>query len=304
MIKANTQLADYRFVMLHGIRVRSGTNYFSKLVSCHPDIQLVPPQKTTDEFPFVFTIESWQLAFSRFVQVFNGNKQQFKFDDFAPDLGQAWLSYMIRLFELKPGMVFFKDPRVYHLDNFFLLFPQAKCIILIRDGRDNVASCMKAGLAKREIYSAGQRWKRQINHWLWRDFINHSRDWARSARQIEAFQNNFCHSTYRENIAFFRYEEMFKQPVEQSQRLFDFMELEINDAILKKITNLDVVGSSFYNKNQKEDAQKPNWQPTKKTDAFQPVGRWQHWNAYQKWLFKRLAGQELINFGYETDFSW
>jgi len=35
-------LRDYKFTFLHGVRVRSGTNYLGKFMSCNPHIQLDP----------------------------------------------------------------------------------------------------------------------------------------------------------------------------------------------------------------------------------------------------------------------
>jgi hypothetical protein len=299
-----TTIQDYHFTILHGIRVRSGTNYLSKLLSCHPAIQLVPPRKTTDEFPFLATTNKWQTAFSSFVAKFNGDRSQFNFDDFAPFLGDAWLAYIIQTFQLQPGHVFVKDPRVYHLHQFFKLFPRAKLIILIRDGRDNVASCMKAGLALRKSLSFQQKLARRVNHTIGRDFINHTRAWVHSAYLIADFDQTFKDTEHGSKYLILRYENMFQEPRPNSQRLFDFIGLDLTAGILNEIENLDVVGSSFYSPSLREDAHKPNWTPSAKTAAFQPVGRWRKWNKLQKYLFKRLAGQALIEFDYEQDLNW
>jgi hypothetical protein len=297
-------IQEYHFTILHGIRVRSGTNYLSKLLSCHPDIQLIPPQKTTDEFPFLATTDKWQAAFSSFVAKFNGDRALFNFDDFAPFLGDAWLAYNIQTFQLQPGHVFVKDPRVYHLHQFFKLFPRAKLIILIRDGRDNVASCIKAGLAIRNSMPVHYKLFRRINHIIWRDFINHTCAWAHAAHLISDFDQTFKDTEFASKYLIVRYEDTFQEPQRNSQKLFGFIGLDLTDSVLNEIENLEVVGSSFYSTSLREDAQKPNWTPLVKAAAFQPVGRWQKWNKLQKYLFKRLAGQALILFDYEQDYHW
>ena len=86
--------------------------------------------------------------------------------------------------------------------------------------------------------------------------------------------------------------------------MFTFMQVPFDDAILRAVENADVVGSSFYSSAQREDAQKPNWTATPKTEAFRPIGRWKGWSSRQKRWFKRVAGSQLISMGYEKDLSW
>ena len=74
--------------------------------------------------------------------------------------------------------------------------------------------------------------------------------------------------------------------------------------ILDAVENAEVVGSSFYSPSKQEDARKPNWVATPRTEAFQPIGRWKRWNALQKNLFKRIAGEALIRMGYEKGPNW
>jgi hypothetical protein len=101
-----------------------------------------------------------------------------------------------------------------------------------------------------------------------------------------------------------RYEDLHLNPRPNCIRLLEFMGVEISEPILTAMENADVVGSSFYGEDQKESARKPNWRPTARTDAFRPVGRWSHWGAVEKQLFKQMAGKELIELGYEKDLNW
>jgi hypothetical protein len=101
-----------------------------------------------------------------------------------------------------------------------------------------------------------------------------------------------------------RYEDVYKESRRMAERIFAFMEAPCDAEILTAVEAADVVGSSFYDKTRKENAVKPNWTPTPKTEAFQPIGRWKGWNALQKNLFKRIAGNDLIRMGYEKDLNW
>ena len=46
------------------------------------------------------------------------------------------------------------------------------------------------------------------------------------------------------------------------------------------------------------------WNPVARQQGFNPIGRWQDWPAHRKWLFKRIAGRELIDLGYAQDMNW
>ena len=82
----------YRFTFLHGARVRSGSNYLGKIMSCNPHIQQVPPGKTTDEFPLLADMDAWANAFGQFVGRWKGDTGIFEFQPFLRHLGSAWSS--------------------------------------------------------------------------------------------------------------------------------------------------------------------------------------------------------------------
>ena len=273
-------------------------------MSCNAHVQLVPPGKTTDEFPLLRTIDSWELAFSQFINHFNGDKTVFQFGRFAPHLGSAWLSYLVETFALQPGHVFIKHPNVRYIERFFELFPAAKLILLVRDGRDNVASTVKGGLAKRTHMSMGKRSKARLNHVLFRDFVSAARDWSSSVMKIQRFDEEFRNSRFTSQYVILRYEDIYQQPKQTAGRIFAFMGVPCDARILDRVANVDVVGSSFYAASGLENAVKPNWTATPRTDAFQPVGRWKRWSPLQKALFKRIAGDQLVQMGYEKDRNW
>ena len=140
-------------------------------MSCNPHIQLVLPKRTTDEFPLVRDMDAWEKAFAKFVSKFPGDKSIFQFSRFLPHFGSAWLAYLIDTFSIQPGHVFLKDPNVNHIDWFFDLFPGAKLLLLVRDGRDNVASSVRAAQAKRRSDTLYHRSKSGLNRLLRRDFL-------------------------------------------------------------------------------------------------------------------------------------
>ena len=294
-----------KFTFLHGIRGRSGTNYISKIISYHPDIQLVPPGQTTVEFPLLRFAPQWEIPFDQFVNRFNSKKKdQFRFSGFAAYLGNAWLNYIEDLFTLDSREVLLKDPSVKHINNFFEFFPKSKLVILVRDGRDNVSSAIKRSHAVLGTISRERQVRNKISNLILWNFINHSSHWAKSAKTILRFDEQFQNSPFAKNYIIIRYEDMYLEPRKTSQQLFQFMGVNCNDDLLTNVENADVVGSSFYNVNQVEDATKPNWTPTPKNTNFNPVGRWQEWGKLKKMLFKRVAGKELIALNYEDNNDW
>jgi hypothetical protein len=295
---------DFRFTFLLGVRVRSGTNYVGKIMSCNPHVQLVPSGKSTDEFPMLRVMDSWEKAFGEFARRYKGERDTFQFRRFLPHFGGAWLRYIIETFDLPPGHIFLKDPNVRFVDLFFDMFPNVKLLILVRDGRDNVASSVKAGLARRSRDSLIERSRHGANHLLRRDFVLAARDWASAVDRILAFDEKFRDTPRSGQYLLLRYEDIFRNPKEMAARIFSFMGVAFDEQILEAVARADVVGSSFYGTTGREDARKPNWRATPKTDAFQPLGRWGGWSPLRKRMFKRLAGSQLIRMGYEKDLNW
>ena len=297
-------LSGYHFTFLHGARVRSGSNYLGKIMGLNPAIQQVPLGKTTVEFQILMDLDLWSDAFDEFVRRYLGDKDVFEFPRFLPHLGSAWLAYVIETFSLQPGHVFVKSSNVRHIDKFFAMFPEARLIILVRDGRDNVASSVKAALAVRRHKTFVQNSKTRLNNFLHRDFRAAARDWSNAVDRILRFDEEFKGSPFASRYRILRYEDVFREPRQMAERIFEFMQVPCDSGILDAVENAEVVGSSFYSSSKREDARKPNWVATPRTEAFQPIGRWRRWSTFQKNLFKRIAGEALIRMGYEEGPNW
>jgi Sulfotransferase family len=297
-------LGAYHFTILHGARVRSGSNYLGSIMGCNPHIQLVPPGKTMYEFPLIHDLGAWKGAFATFVNRYKGKPEDFEFFRFSPHLGNAWLTYLIETFSLQPGHIFIKWSSVRNIDKFFDVFPESKLILLVRDGRDNVASSVKAALAKRHHKGLVQKLRTWLSHLLKRDFRAAAEDWSSAVRKITQVDEELRKSPAASRYLLLRYEDVFQRPREMGARIFEFMGVPYDDAILDAVENADVVGSSFFSARGQEDANKPNWRATPRTEAFQPLGRWKKWSAFEKKLFHRIAGKQLFAMGYESDPNW
>ncbi len=297
-------LSAYHFTILHGARVRSGSNYLGAIMGCNPHVQSVPPGKTMYEFPLIRDLGEWEGAFAAFRNGYKGKKEDFDFGRFSPHLGDAWREYLIETFSLQPGHIFIKWSSVHNIDKFFDVFPDSKLILLVRDGRDNVASSVKATLATRHHKTLVEKVRTRLSHLLMRDFRSAAGDWSAAVRKIVEFDEEFKKSPLASRYLLLRYEDVFQRPREMGARIFDFMGVPYDAAVLDAVENADVVGSSFFSARGQEDANKPNWRATPRTEAFQPLGRWKKWSSSQKKIFDGIAGKQLFAMGYETDPNW
>lgn len=293
-----------QFVFLHGMRIRTGTNFLARVVGHHPDVRIVPPEGPTNEFHLLVTLPEWERVFERVRRRLFGRHPSPTWSEFEERLGKAWMELIADHYDLDGGVVFLKDPHVVRIEEFFDIFPRAKLILLVRDGRDNVASSVRAGLLTRRSMSRGARTRRRIQHWLLHDFVNHSRNWAWAARQVLDFDARHRTGERAGQYLLLRYEDMVEDPRQQGRRLFEFLGVEPREEVLARIPATRVVGSSFYGTSEGEDATTRTWDPIEKTAAFRPVGRWKSWGQVRKWTFKRLAGRELVALGYAEDLAW
>lgn len=297
----------YQVFILIGIHRRSGTNYLSKLMSYHPDIRHIPPNTTSGEIGLMTGMNEWKQAVQMFDQHFVSPgvpKQTIPFEDFARYIGDSWLDYLITRFEVPPGYLFLKEPCTLGLENFFDLFPRAKLILLVRDGRDQAASYMKAALARKRTTTRAHLTKALINHFLWRDYILVVKSWARAASRILAFDKQHKDTSQKSRYLILQYEDVYQNTKEKMAEVFSFLGLDYNDSLLNQLSEAEVLGSSFFSPEQEENAKKPNWIPTPKSEHFKPLGRWKEWSTARKAVFKKIAGQTLIDFGYEKDLNW
>jgi protein-tyrosine sulfotransferase len=173
-----------------------------------------------------------------------------------------------------------KCPRPYSLHNFFTLFPTAKVIICVRDGRDTVESFL-----------------RSFKH---HNFKQVCGLWERGCKEIDNFQKQHANTFFQQQILQIRYEDLYKQHVETLNALNVFCDLSTNALKPEAITNMPLFGSST-NRGQSTIL---HWEPVEKTNDFNPLGRWENWNWYQKWNFKKIAGARLLKLHYESTNKW
>lgn len=157
------------------------------------------------------------------------------------------------------------------------IFPDAKFICVLRDGRDVAVSVRAA--AK----SWMKDWKNSFGHSLrlsthaWKSAISRARQEAR-----------YLGDNYLE----IRYEEIHSDPIPAYRQLFDFCRIPYDQGTLEEIFN-----TTDFSRNYKGGESKFR--------RGGRVGDWeQSFTIIDKYIFKRIAGDMLIELGYEYDNSW
>jgi len=168
-----------------------------------------------------------------------------------------------------------KTPRIDNLDRFFDLLPNARLLILVRDGRAVVESGIQSF-----------RWPREAA----------VRKWAECAEAILDFDRAHRGSGHRYLIV--RYEDLWTNQEAELRRVFGFLELEPDFYDYASAADQPVRGSSTV-RNQGDGTL--HWKPMPRTSDFDPMSRWQHWSDGRHLHFNWVAGRALAQLGYTLE---
>lgn len=185
----------------------------------------------------------------------------------------------------KDNRLLLKCPDSENFNNFFKLFPDVQLIILVRDGRDTVASGMKS-------------WRK----WFLMELLfgKISKTWSHNTRLIMNFMSGPGKNLAGKFWLLVKYESLITNLTNTVENLAEFLHVNPEHIGWANLENIPVIGSSTFRGNQKNI----HWMPVEKTNEFIPIGKWRKWSLRSKKRFKKIAGKELIELGYESDNSW
>jgi hypothetical protein len=189
------------------------------------------------------------------------------------------------------------------------VYPDAKLIYIVRDGRDVLISERFRNLVEESKFLKVE--DERVIEELRKDqtsFTNGTRSifteavirrvgkgWATNVREIEEegkrlFGDHYCG---------LRYEDMLEHPFEELTRLWKFLGVKkIDESLGEKI------------KAEMESNPDEEWQAKRNEGiaSFLPKGQAGNWErlftARDKSLFKEVAGEMLIKWNYEKDLNW
>lgn len=259
-----------RPIFILGILPRSGTNLLFNLLRLHSDCGITDPiweDYTVQPSPLL--IEYAEAVFQQWKAAGWGLGPAYR-DEFCKHLGYGMLSF---LHSQNGGQrVLTKTPHVTNVRNFFMFYPDAFLLILVRDGRDLTESAVRSF-----------DWDRD---WT-------TRQWAAGAKTILEFDQANRDKGLRYRIV--RYEDLCLDLDGQLPELLRFLELDEEGYDFAAAHNLPVYGSS----ETREQAERVHWRPTEKSSKFKSVGRSLGWDRRKHERFNWLAGEYLAQFGYE-----
>lgn len=191
----------------------------------------------------------------------------------------------------------------------FAVYPDAKIIYIVRDGRDVLVSERFRNFVEESRFLTAE--DKRIIAGLKNDphsfehgtrsifteaFIQRvAKGWETNLRETDQEARRL----FKENYFSMRYEDLLSQPFQEMSRLWQFLGVSATDSSLS-LTILDEMAS-----NPDEE-----WQAKRNEGIadFLPKGQAGNWrrlfSAGDREVFKQTAGQMLLNWRYETDVNW
>jgi len=257
-------------IFIHGVTERSGTNFLSGLIQLHPDCFLPAPVwenyllKPIDRLAEYadLVVENWDFGWG----VTEEDKQEL-----VRSLVRSVLGLLEQKGDYAAKHLLTKTPNVSNLNLFFRFFPNAKLIILVRDGRAVVESTINSF---------------NIN------FDQATAKWVGAAETIVEFEKK--HALYTGKYKLVRYEDLHGNTEQALRDLFEFLELDAQQYPFDEALNLPVRGSSKFRGEDEE----LHWEPVAKTAEFKPLERFRHWGVAEHQQFNKTGSALLEYFGY------
>jgi protein-tyrosine sulfotransferase len=260
-------------IFIHGIMPRSGTNYLWQLLLQHPGC--APGRDPIREDFFLECsdhLASFVADASGHWDPMWGSVDDPTLGDLLRSLGDGLVSY---LWVDPERRLVAKTPSVARLDRFFSLFPEARLIVLVRDGRSVAQSCMST--------------------FGW-DLERAARNWARAADTIERFES--AAALPADRYVRIRYEDLLDDLDVSVARVLSVCGLDPERYDLEAARALPVRGSSSYFGAEHRSV---HWDPVPKGPDFEPRRRWSSWTEAMHERFGWIAGAQMRRLGYDSD---
>ena len=261
-------------IIIHGVMPRSGTVYTGEILRLHPELGAYP--NDVWEVPFLELTGDLMEVQEHFFQAYKQNRGKIGNNDFLPLFGASLIAHLYSYLPEGKRMLL-KIPDVQYLNFFNVVFPYENIILLMRDGRDVVNSTVRT--------------------WPERKFSDVCRLWDYSARMILKYNKDNTDITNR--YLSVKYEDVVRDPECFAINVCKHFMLDDKIYPYGRIQDISVRGSSTI-----KNEGKVTWKAVEKPNNFSSVGCWQNWSIKQKKIFKKIAGQTLIESGYCDDLQW
>jgi hypothetical protein len=300
---------DKFFIFGHA---RSGTTLLTRLIRLHPDAHCNYQGHFFSRYPTIEAlvnrteIETW---FKRRSNRWNRGR------DLSPIVLRAVVDFIMER-EARPlGVKVVGDKSPNSLMNgdavklLHKFYPDSKLIFILRDGRDAAISHRFQTFIDATQHLTNQDWairsdfERDPNPYLLGKRSVFTQQGIRSA--AEGWVKNVLNTIHQGEMLFkdqfvaLRYEDLLKNPIQVMNRLWIFLDLDVDRSELKDLL-------------QSELASNPDkvWQKQVAGELVSSLkkgktGSWRDlFTERDKEIFKEIAGDTLISWGYEKNLQW
>ncbi len=255
-------------IFIFGGISRSGCHYLQHLLAIHPECRLYPVFEdgilAGSEFLGFFT----QRILSKYGKT--GRERKRAEAAVMSEFGAGLLRFISSQAPRK--RVVLTHPGPSGVQNFFKLFPEARLVFIVRDGR---------AVAESAVRSFPEA-----------TYDKTIRAWAEGGRRILDFKRE--HKRFRTQIFLVKYEDLVGNLEATLQELFRFLQLNPTRYDFGKARTLPVIGSSVF-----RNSRDPWAFPKKRSPSFNPLLRFAKWSSGLHSQFNRIAGDVATELGYE-----
>lgn len=258
-------MTSENLILVLGLFKRTGTNHLKDLLCCHPDCRFsaIPED-------FLLAKSDLLLRYIRETYTAWGIAGKRKQPELLNHIREGLISLLSSDVE-GPWRLVCKTPSVQGLDNLDELFPGAKVVVIVRDGRDTLES--------------GRR------SWDWL-LPEKAAEWRMNVFQLLRFERQHPGRLLR-----IRYEDLVTDMNGVMSEVLEHCGLSEAKYDWQMAANLPVRGSSDIRHKGGVGATM-HWRGEPRTSVFAPIGRWENWTPQDRLDFDRIAGQALRELGY------
>lgn len=291
---------------------RSGTTLLARLVRLHPEVHCNWQAHFFTRKPFLKSlvvdpeVETWLSHHSN-----RWNRGR----DLSPVVLRAAADFILERDAHKASkrIVGDKSPSsMFHglaVRNMAAVYPDGRLINIVRDGRDTALSHRFQSFVDRQDKLSREDRKIRVDFsndpqpfltgqrslFSEKEMLEIAGSWAKNVTETEAEGKRLYGECYYQ----LRYEDLVAKPWEEMSKVWRFLGAADPDEALSKALQAELAANP-----DKE------WQQEKSGDLAQYIpkgqqGSWQNmFTASDKVLYKRVAGELLIQWGYEKDLNW
>ena len=265
-------LKEMNPIFIIGITGRSGTHYIAQLLKRHKVIvnnSLIREDHFISELNY---LELYVKNISYYWRKKNKNNKEHEekiINNLKIGLGNGIINSVPTKKQAKYFLL--GTPYTHNISLFPDYFPSQKMLIIIRNAKDVVESGVRS------------------KFWNYEEGLEL---WNRSAKRIIEFKKQ---SKYPFLIV--KYEDLFTSTIEELSKIFNYLDLKLEDFPIEELKKIPVQGSSDA-KNEKNSWEYKN---IKKDVHFKPLNRSENWSLIRKWRFNWKCGKNSEILNYKTE---